>query len=130
MSARIYAVTLGLLLLLSVWKPTARFGVHGELGRIDALSIHGLSHGHVDGLGDVPHVALSLLVFCAAGLGVFGHPRAPDVAAAGAVALGVLVAARTLSRAEIALVPDWGLPALLALCAVGCRWLTLRYASA
>jgi hypothetical protein len=128
MSNRITAVLLFVLLFLATWKPAVRFGEHGELGRIDALSIHGLSHGHIDGAGDIPHVALNGVVLLGALGGALGRRRATDVSATGAVVLGLFVAARILSRSEIAHVADWGLPALLLLGLVGARHVATRRA--
>lgn len=105
----------------AIWWPTARFGPHGELGHIDALSIHGLSHARLDGIGDLPHVGLSALVLAAGMLSLLGVRGALKVASASALTLIGLIAARIASRSGIPRVPDIGLVPLLMLAVVAGR---------
>ncbi|MDP2308780.1 MAG: hypothetical protein Q8P18_22350 [Pseudomonadota bacterium] len=111
------------LLLLGLWlgarAPVVRFGHGVELGRIDVISIHGLSHARMDGLGEVPQVALALLLAVSALLGIAGVRRLDRAAAAGAVALVVLVAARVATRHMLGVTPDAGIAGLMLLLGLG-----------
>ncbi len=118
-SPRFASLLVGLGLFLGGWAPVARFGYTRELGRIDIVSVHGLSHARVDGLGDPPQVALAGFTAVAAALGVLGVRRAGAAARAGGVVLAALVVWRVGTRMTLGPSFDAGALGLLVLLAAG-----------
>jgi hypothetical protein len=107
-----------LFLLAGIRWPVARFGTDlSPLGRIDLLSVHGMSHARVDGAGDPPQVALAGLVAGLALAGVFGWRPARKMLVVLAPALTVLTLARLFDRTPIPFSWDLGLLAALGLAA-------------
>jgi len=116
---RFASLLVGLGLFLGGWAPVARFGYARELGRIDIVSVHGLSHARVDGLGDPPQVALAGFTAVGAALGVLGVRRAGAAARAGGVVLAALVLWRVGTRMTLGPSLDAGALGLLVLVAAG-----------